>query len=69
MLVLVAVYRSKLYQYLPSDTRLTPKNLDALFKRTIQALDRLVLNHTCGRGAYRRQQIHFALYGRVLKVA
>jgi hypothetical protein len=39
MLVLAAVYRSKLYDYLPSDTRLTPKNLDALFKRTIQVLE------------------------------
>jgi hypothetical protein len=44
MLVLAAVYRSRLYDYLPSDTRLTPKNLDALFKRTIQVLEEVAPN-------------------------
>jgi len=44
MLVLAAVYRSPLYQYLPSDTRLTPKNLDALFKRTIKVLEEVAPN-------------------------
>jgi hypothetical protein len=38
MLVLAAVYRSSIYQHLPHDTPLTPRNLDALFERTIDAL-------------------------------
>jgi hypothetical protein len=38
MLVLAAVYKSKIYQHLPHDTPLTPRALDALFERTIDAL-------------------------------
>jgi hypothetical protein len=38
MLVLAAVYRSKMYQHLPHDIPLTPSNLNALFERTISAL-------------------------------
>jgi hypothetical protein len=39
MLVLAAVYKSNMYQHLPSDTPLTPSNLSALFDRTISALE------------------------------
>jgi hypothetical protein len=44
MLVLAAVYKSKLYQHLPSDTQLTPKNLNALFKRTFKVLEEVAPN-------------------------
>jgi hypothetical protein len=39
MLVLAAVYKSNMYQHLPPDTPLTPGNLNALFERTISALE------------------------------
>jgi hypothetical protein len=39
MLVLAAVYKSRMYQHLPADIPLTPGNLDALFERTISALE------------------------------
>jgi hypothetical protein len=38
MLVLAAVYKSKIYQHLPHDTPLTPSCLNALFDRTFQIL-------------------------------
>ncbi|KAH6132297.1 hypothetical protein HBI68_255470 [Parastagonospora nodorum] len=44
MLVLAAVYRSSLYQHLPHDTPLTPRALDALFARTIEALSEIAPN-------------------------
>jgi hypothetical protein len=39
MLVLAAVYKSKIYQYLPRDTPLTPRSLNALFERTFDMLE------------------------------
>jgi len=44
ILVLAAVIKSKLYPHLPSDTSLTPKNLDALFERTLALLDEVAPN-------------------------
>lgn len=44
MLVLAAVYTSKLYAHLPSDTELTPRNLNALFERTIHVLEEVAPN-------------------------
>ncbi|KAH7080687.1 hypothetical protein FB567DRAFT_110659 [Paraphoma chrysanthemicola] len=44
MLVLAAVYKSKLYPYLPHDTNLTPKTLNALFKRTVHVLREVAPN-------------------------
>jgi hypothetical protein len=44
MLVLAAVYRSKLYQHLPPDTQLTRKNLNALFRRTFEVLEEVAPN-------------------------
>jgi hypothetical protein len=38
MLVLISVFKSKLYSLLPSYTLLTKANLSTLFKRTINAL-------------------------------
>jgi hypothetical protein len=58
MLVLAAVYRSKLSDYLPSDTRLTPKNLDALFKRTIQVLEEVAPN-----SLYERLDLSVEIWG------
>jgi hypothetical protein len=39
MLVLAAVYESKMYQHLPHDTPLTPRCLNALFERTFDILE------------------------------
>lgn len=39
MLVLAAVYKSPMYKHLPENTPLTPRNLDALFERTIDAIN------------------------------
>jgi hypothetical protein len=39
MLVLAAVYKSKMYQHLPHDTPLTPRCLNALFERTFEMLE------------------------------
>ncbi|KAF2819543.1 C6 zinc finger domain-containing protein [Ophiobolus disseminans] len=44
MLVLAAVYKSKLYPHLPPNTSLTPKNLHALFERTFQVLEQVAPN-------------------------
>jgi hypothetical protein len=44
MLVLAAVYRSRLRRHLPKDTKLTKKNLSALFERTFQVLEDMVPN-------------------------
>lgn len=44
MLVLAAVYKSKLYPHLPDNTSLTPKNLHALFTRTLNVLDEVAPN-------------------------
>jgi len=44
MLVLAAVYKSRLYPYLPATTSLTPKNLYALFTRTLNVLNEVALN-------------------------
>ncbi|EAT89798.2 hypothetical protein SNOG_03067 [Parastagonospora nodorum SN15] len=44
MLVLAAVYRSSIYQHLPANTPLTPRALDALFARTIEALSETAPN-------------------------
>ncbi|OAK94754.1 hypothetical protein IQ06DRAFT_81458 [Phaeosphaeriaceae sp. SRC1lsM3a] len=44
MLVLAAVYKSKMYSHLPEDTPLTPKTLAALFERTISALEETAPN-------------------------
>jgi hypothetical protein len=38
MLVLAAVYKSPMYKHLPENSPLTPRNLDALFARTIDAI-------------------------------
>jgi hypothetical protein len=38
MLVLAAVYKSKIYQHLPANTPLTPRCLNALFERTFTML-------------------------------
>jgi len=44
MLVLAAVYKSRLYPHLPTTTSLTPKNLHALFTRTLNVLDEVAPN-------------------------
>ena len=44
MLVLAAVYKSRLYHHLPPDTSLTPKNLHALFERTFIVLEEVAPN-------------------------
>lgn len=44
MLVLAAVLKSKLYPHLPSNTKLTPRNLNALFERTIHVLEETAPN-------------------------
>lgn len=44
MLVLAAVIKSKLYPHLPSDTKLTSRNLSALFERTIRAIEDVAPN-------------------------
>jgi hypothetical protein len=38
MLVLAAVFKSRIYSHLPANTSLTPRNLDALFTRTFDVL-------------------------------
>jgi hypothetical protein len=44
MLVLAAVFKSRLYYQLPSNTLLTPQNLYALFERTFKVLDEVAPN-------------------------
>ena len=44
MLVLAAVVKSRLYAHLPDNTSLTPKNLSALFERTLNLLDEVAPN-------------------------
>jgi hypothetical protein len=44
MLVLAAVYKSRLYPHLPPNTSLTPKNLHALFERTFEVLGQVAPN-------------------------
>lgn len=44
ILVLAAVYKSKLYPHLPANTSLTPMNLHALFTRTLKILDEVAPN-------------------------
>ncbi|KAF9728474.1 hypothetical protein PMIN04_010457 [Paraphaeosphaeria minitans] len=44
MLVLAAVYKSRLYPYLPPNHKLTPDTLNALFKRTIYVLGEIAPN-------------------------
>lgn len=44
MLVLVSVYKSKLYPLLPDNTPLTKANLTALLARTISVLDEVAPN-------------------------
>ncbi|KAF2268499.1 hypothetical protein CC78DRAFT_372218 [Lojkania enalia] len=44
MLVLAAVYKSRLRSHLPTDTKLTKKNLELLFKRTIKVLSNVAPN-------------------------
>jgi hypothetical protein len=44
MLVLAAVFKSHLRNYLPSDTKLTRKNLSNLYDRTIRVLDEVSKN-------------------------
>jgi hypothetical protein len=44
MLVLAAVYKSRLYPHLPNDTSLTAKNLHALFERTFKVLKEVAPN-------------------------
>lgn len=44
MLVLAAVYKSSLYAHLPAKSSLTPRNLHALFARTLVVLDEIAPN-------------------------